>query len=140
MNNKFDNLSGYFLLPLRLAVGIVFLVHGSQKLFGNLTGVGEFFASVGIPLAGFFAVTVGVVEFFGGIFVLTGLFTRWASLFIGIVMIVAILTVHTPFKVGFTGSGGSEFPFTLLMICVSLFLAGSGKFSVDHILRKKAEQ
>ena len=138
MDNKSGYLSGYFLLPLRFAIGIVFIVHGCQKLFGNLSGVGDFFASAGIPLAGFFAVVVALTEFFGGIFILVGLFTRWVSVLIGIVMIVAILTVHTPFKVAFTGAGGSEFPFTLLLICITLFLTGSGKLSVDQMRGAKS--
>jgi len=137
MSNSNNFLSNYFLLPLRLAIGSVFIVHGAQKLFGNIAGVTEFFTGQGIPLAGFFAIVVAVVEFFGGIFVLIGFFTRWVSILIGIVMIVAILVVHTPFKAGFTGSGGSEFPFTLLLICITLSITGSGKFSVDELLGKR---
>ena len=84
----------YAVLSLRVVLGIIFIYHGYQKLFGGLAGTGQFFASLGIPLASFFAVIVALVEFFGGIALLIGFLTRWASVLLGIGMLVAFFLVH----------------------------------------------
>ena len=128
-------------LPLRLALGIVFLMHGAQKLFGAFSGPGiegtqGFMASLGVVLPGFMGIVVAAVEFFGGLLVLLGLFTRYASLLIAINMFFAFLLVHM--KNGFfAGSGGYEFVFTLFFVAVALMLTGAGKWSLEKALFKK---
>src|SRR3989344_4519911 len=62
---------------LRLAAGIIFVAHGWQK-FGDITAVGGFFDSLGVPLPGFFAIVVTAVELVGGAALIFGLFTHWA--------------------------------------------------------------
>jgi putative oxidoreductase len=83
------------LTVLRVIVGIVFLVHGGQKLFiYGFHGVAGMMASLGIPLPMISAVVVSLVEFFGGLALVAGLFARWAAALIAIDMVVAILAVH----------------------------------------------
>ena len=125
----------YSSLPLRLGLGIVFLVHGYMKLFGGIPGTTEFFAGIGIPLAGFFAYVVSILEFFGGIALLLGIFVQWTSILLIINMLVALFVVHLP--KGFSvGKGGYEFVFVLLMGLVSLAILGPGKLSLEKVFKK----
>ena len=130
----------YATLPLRLALGIVFLMHGSQKLLGlfggpGISGTQGFMDSLGVPLAGLFGIIVASVEFFGGLLVLLGLFTRYASLLIAIDMFFAFFLVHA--KNGFFLPMGYEFVFVLFLIAISLASTGAGKFSLEKALLKK---
>lgn len=115
---------------LRVVTGIVFLVHGYQKLFQfGIHGVAGMFGHFGIPLPMVSAVVVSFVEFVGGILLITGLATRVAAALNGIDMVVAILVVHL--KNGFSGPMGFEHPFTLLGACICLVLAGGGALATQ---------
>lgn len=121
-------------LPLRLVVGIVFMVHGGQKLFVfGLAGTTGFMAQVGLPAPAVAAAVVTAVELLGGLAVFLGLFTRWAAALLAINMLVAIVTVHIP--AGFFLPKGYEFALTLLAANLSLLLLGSGPLSVDGTRR-----
>jgi len=122
-------------LFLRLAVGAIFIAHGRQKLFGGLTGFGQYLESLGVPLPSASALVVALVEFLGGIALLLGLFTRWAALLLAINMLVAIVLVH--WRHGLTGPGGFEFPLALLAATISLMLTGAQKFSLERDLLKR---
>jgi putative oxidoreductase len=124
------------LTVLRVIVGIVFLVHGGQKLFiYGFHGVAGMMASLGIPLPMISAVVVSLVEFFGGLALVAGLFARWAAALIAIDMVGAILAVHL--KNGFFNPKGFEYPLTLLAACIALLLAGAGAASFDGALAKR---
>lgn len=123
-------------LPLRVAVGLVFVMHGGQKLFVfGLAGTAGFMAQVGIPAPMLAAVVVTAVELLGGLALLLGLFTRWVAIPLAIDMIVAILTVHL--KAGFFLPRGYEFTLTLLGATLGLALMGSGKASIDRALEQR---
>ncbi len=130
---------GWGIAALRFIVGVVFLVHGSQKLFVyGFSGVAGFFGHAGIPVPAVSAVVVTLVEFLGGLALITGLFTRWAAILLAINMAVAVLAVHA--KHGFFASaGGYEYPLTLLVANISLALAGPGAFALDNALKKPGE-
>jgi putative oxidoreductase len=135
MNNS--NLQPWGTALLRIMVGVVFLMHGGQKLFVlGFHGVAGFFGHVGIPFPAFFAVVVTLLEFLGGAALVLGLFTRWIALLLAIDMLVAVLAVKL--KGGFLGGGGFEFELTLLVACLSLALTGAGAASLDARLGKKS--
>ena len=115
---------------LRIVVGIVFLVHGYQKLFKlGFHGVAGFFAHAGIPLPMAAAVIVTLVEFVGGILLVAGIATRVAAALNAVDMTVAILAVHL--KHGFYNQNmGFEYPLTLLAATLCLTLAGGGMLSL----------
>jgi putative oxidoreductase len=124
-------LQSYGLTVLRVVVGVVFLVHGYQKLFTfGIHGVAGMFGHMGIPLPAFFAVVVTLVEFVGGLLLIVGVATRVAAAFIAVDMLGAILFVHA--KHGFFNPGGVEFPLTLLSAAVCLTLAGGGALSLKR--------
>ncbi len=120
---------------LRVVVGIVFLVHGAQKLFViGVPGVAAFLGDLGIPFPTLSATTVSGVEFLGGLALVLGLFARWAAGLLAINMAVALLTVHL--KGGFFVPEGFEFVLTLLAACLALACLGSGALSVDAALAR----
>jgi putative oxidoreductase len=118
------------LLILRAIVGVVFLMHGGQKLFVlGVPGVAGFMGQLGIPAPGVAALVVSLVEFVGGALLVLGLFARPAAALIAIDMAVAVLKVHLPN--GFFLPRGFEFALTLLCVCAALVLLGAGPLSID---------
>jgi putative oxidoreductase len=116
------------LTVLRVVVGIVFVVHGYQKLFKfGFHGVAGMFGHMGIPLPAFFAVVVTLVEFVGGILLIAGIAVRISSALLAIDMMVALFKVHLPH--GFFSPSGVELPLTLLAALICLMLAGGGSLS-----------
>lgn len=121
---------------LRVVVGIVFLAHGRQKLFGfGFHGVAGYLGSVGIPLPAVFAVILTLVELVGGAALLLGVATRVAALLLAIDMAVAILAVHL--KGGFFMPAGIEFTLTLLAANLCLAFTGAGAASLDGMIAKR---
>ncbi len=127
---------GWGITALRVVVGIVFLMHGAQKLFVHgIGGVAGGFANAGFPLPGVSAAVVTLVEFFGGIALLLGLLTRWAALLLAINMAVAVLAVHL--RQGFFLPRGYEYALTLLAASAALVLNGSGELALDNLLWRR---
>ena len=129
---------------LRLALGVVFFAHGAQKMLGWFGGFGfhstmQFLEHTGLPAPVAFLVICA--EFFGGLGLIVGLFTRIAALGIAADMIGAVLLVHLPngFFMNWMGNQkGEGFEFHLLAIATAaaLLLRGAGAFSADHALSK----
>lgn len=127
-------------LALRLTIGPMFMVHGAGKLFGlfggkGLVETGHGFAQMGFQPGVFWAGVVGSSEFFGGLCLLLGFLTQWATLPLMVVMLVAIFKVHWPAGF-FAQQGGFEYPFVILGGLAALFLLGGGKASVDRLCCK----
>ena len=118
---------------LRVVVGVIFLAHGSQKLFVfGFAGVTGAFAQMGVPAAGLLGPFVALVEFFGGVALITGLLTQLASLGLMSTMVVAISLVHL--KAGFFNPAGVEFPLSLLGSTLMLAVTGAGAWSIDGLI------
>lgn len=134
------------LLVLRLALGLMILPHGAQKLLGVFGGygfagtMGYFTDTLGIPYVfGLFAI---LAEFFGGLALLAGLLTRVAALGVGATMAVAALTVHAEFGFFMNWSGsqdgeGVEFFLLAVGIALALALGGGGRYSLDRLLSRR---
>jgi putative oxidoreductase len=128
-------------LPLRLALGIMILPHGMQKVLGVFGGYGiagtlsAFSSQLGIPRL--LGVADMLAEFLGGIALIAGFGTRIAALAVGTVMAVAALLVHLPngFFMNWFGNQkgeGIEFHLLALGIAIALVIKGGGRYSIDR--------
>ena len=132
-NSRYSSNVDAALLVLRLIVGLVFVVHGGQKLFvfglGNVAGN---FAKMGIPAASLTGPLVALVELLGGLGFIGGLLTRLSGLGLAIDMLGAIFFVHL--AKGFMAPMGFEYPLTLLAVSAALMVTGAGRYSIDHMI------
>ncbi|MNO48639.1 putative oxidoreductase MhqP [compost metagenome] len=126
------------LLIIRLVVGLSFVGHGAQKLFGwfggyGIKGTGGWFESIGIKPGAAMAVMAGLSELVGGVLFAAGLLTPVGAGLIVITMIVAIATVHG--KNGYwSTANGYEFNLLIIAAAVSIALSGAGAYSLDALL------
>ena len=119
---------------VRAVTGLWMVPHGAQKLFGlwggNIEGTAGFFAKIGLLPALPLAYLVGAVEFFGGLFLVIGLWTRPTAAATFILMLIAAFKVH--FANGFFwGAGGYEYPLMWAMLALAVFFKGAGTHSLD---------
>ena len=127
---------------LRLVLGVIFFAHGAQKMLGwfggyGFTGTMSFFTGV-MHIPAVFAFLAIAAEFFGGLGLIFGLFTRVAAFGVLCNMIVAIAMVHSRFGFWMNWTGtqkGEGFEYHLLLIATSVFLIirGAGAASVDRM-------
>src|SRR5262245_2695489 len=128
-----ETLRAYGVMLIRLMVGVIFAMHGAQKLFvfGH-AGVAGGFGQMGIPVADLTAWIVTMVEFLGGIALILGLGTRIVAIPLIVNMLGAITFVHL--KNGFFLPNGYEFALTLLVLNAGLVLTGSGALALDNLI------
>ncbi|MBA3722192.1 MAG: DoxX family protein [Parachlamydiaceae bacterium] len=128
-------LQSILLLIIRLYWGYGFAVGGYGKLL-HLKDVIKFFSSLGIPLPHVNALLVGGFELVGGILLILGLFSRFATIPLMIIMIMAYLTADFSSVVDlFRGNPDSFFdktPFLFLYASIIVFCFGPGKVSLDY--------
>ncbi len=116
----------------RILIGLLFMQHGAQKLFGVLGGMGgsgnaaELFSLMGLA---------GVLEFFGGLLVVAGLWTAPIAALLALQMLVAYFMAHAGEGLMPIQNNGE---LALLYMAAFAFLAvsGSGPASLDMKLRK----
>jgi len=125
---------------LRLILGSVFVLHGSQKVLGLFGGQGlSGFAGfvhdkLGMPT--FLGYLAALCEFVGGGMVLLGVATEVGALLIVPVMLVAVFKVH--WAHGYFGqNNGFEYPLNLLLVCLALLIGGPGKLALWDPFRKR---
>lgn len=126
-----ERLKPLALLLLRVGIGIVFIFHGYPKLFTRTHDIMAGFQHMGFPA--FFVYIAGVLEFFGGIVLILGLFTRTAALLLAGEMAIAVLKVHLP-QGPITDVKNYEFPMVLAVACFALATIGAGMISLDHAI------
>lgn len=126
------------LLITRVVLGVIFIGHGSQKLFGafngnGLDGTAKFFESAGYSPGTPLAFLAGLAEFGGGILLVIGLGTSLAG-----ASLVATMAGATAVKADlakdafFAQSGGYEYELVLTLVVLGLTLAGAGRLALDH--------
>lgn len=128
----------FTLLILRVVLGLIFIGHGTQKLFSwfggrGINATGTFFSKIGFYPGSLWAFVAGLAEALGGLGLALGLFTPIAAAAIASVMLMAIVKVH--WSKGFWNTkGGIEFPLLNTVIAAVIGLAGSGAYSLDNLL------
>ncbi len=125
---------------VRATAGLFAMPHGAQKLFGLFGGdIGatiRFFDQVGLHPAAPLAYLVGATEFFGGLCLVLGLFTRVAAAGIAILMLIAAFQVHLANGYFWT-NGGYEYPLFWAAIALAVFIRGAGPASLDRAIGKE---
>lgn len=127
------------LLLIRLMLGVVFMFHGSQKLFGafdgsGLSGFAGFLEGQGIPFPHLSAVLAACAEFIGGLLVLIGFAVRVAVVPMVVTMLVAVIVVHGD---AFSAqNNGMEYPLTLAVMLAGLGLIGPGRLSASAVIAR----
>lgn len=118
------------LLAVRGIVGIIFVIHGAQKLFGAFDGPGLAAVVQNMGPVGYL-VTVG--EFFGGLGLIVGFLSRFSAASLIVIMLGAIAMVHG--KNGFFASkGGFEYNLALIGLLLPVLIAGPGRLSIGRFL------
>src|SRR5947209_8584278 len=118
---------------MRVVLGIIFLSHGVAKLQMGLSNVEAWFSSIGVP--GFLAYIVAILELVGGIMLIVGLFTRYASALFVVMLIGAIVTAKLP--VGLLGNAqmpGYELDLGFILVSLYLVVAEKSTLSVERFI------
>lgn len=138
LNALFTTRAGYGLSVIRVLVGIIFIAHGAQKLFGlfggyGLEGTGQWMESIGLAPGYLMALLSGSAEFFGGVALVIGLLVRPAALALAFTLVVAIFSVHINNGL-FMSNNGYEFGLALLAGTVAVLIEGAGRLSLDRLI------
>ena len=136
MNNLLGRFKPHSLTFLRVLTGFMFLEHGAQKLFGLLGGFGgqEGATAPLFSMMGF----AGILEFFGGLAILLGLFTQPVAFILSGEMAVGYFMAHFPRSFWPVVNRGE----TAVLYCLIFLLlatTGGGALSLDSLFKKKPE-
>lgn len=125
------------LLFFRLILAYGFYMPAMMK-WGNISGIAEWFGSLGIPFPTLNAYLAASTEMAAVILLPLGLATRIISIPLIITMIVAIVTVHL--GNGFeAGNNGFEIPFYYMLMLFALLVNGAGKISLDNLISRRVK-
>jgi len=131
-----SSLQSPFLLFVRMYWGWQLYLSGKGKL-GNLAGVTEFFTSLNLPFPAMTARFISGLEFFGGILLFVGLFSRPLALVLTVNLLVAYYTADHEALLSFI-SDPDKFmaaaPFTFLLASLIVLIFGPGKFCLDELI------
>lgn len=114
---------------LRAAVGAIFIAHGIPKLNPGFAG---FLNSLGMPPEA--QIPIALLEIIGGVVIILGVMSRISASMLSMNMIGAIFVVKGVSSL--TGENGYEFDLILLAACLVIIVAGPGKVSISHIIKK----
>jgi putative oxidoreductase len=123
------------LVLVRVVVGVIFVAHGAQKLFGAFGGPG---LAGTVNMLGSLAYPVTIGEFFGGLGLIVGFLSRFSAASLILIMLGAIAMVHGQHGF-FASDGGFEYNFALIGLLLPILIAGPGRFAVaPHTLGFRA--
>lgn len=130
------------LFVLRLGIGLsMLLFHGYGKILGGperWTSLGGNMANLGITFAPvFWGFMAAVAEFFGSLLIVLGILFRPATALLGFTMFVAVIRhLSLPADASSAGWPGAAHALEILAVCVCLFLAGPGRFTLAGLVRR----
>ena len=141
LHSFYSTWSPRLLSILRIVTALLFMEHGGQKLFGWFGGyglpatAGFFEQNLGMAPGIFWATLAGVLELFGGLVILLGLFTRPVAFILAGEMAVAYFIAHAPQGFWPVLNMG-ELAVLYCFVFLYLSVAGGGSWSVDHLWRR----
>lgn len=120
-------------LVLRLALGIMILLHGIAKITGGISGIEGMLANAGLPTILAYGVYIG--EVLAPILVILGLYSRIGAVIIAINMVFAIALAHAHEVFQLTGTGGwaLELQGMFLFAAIALALTGPGRLAINRL-------
>ena len=116
-------------MGVRVTVGVIFIYHSLGKFE---PGFASFIGSKGIPEA--LAYPIGLGELVPGILLIVGVLTRASSAVLAAIMLGAIFVIKGAASLG--GDGGVEFDLILLAAALLVMVAGPGRISLSHVVKK----
>ena len=120
----------HFYFVFRVFVGLLFMQHGAQKLFGM-------FNFQAAPLVSLFGLA-GIIEFFGGLAIVLGFFTRLAATIAALEMVIAFFMGHViPSGIWIPIINQGELALLFFASFLILIVHGAGKLSLERALLKK---
>ena len=125
-----DRYSPYAIGLLRIVTALIFMAHGTQKLFG-FPASGPITQPELLSLRGI----GGIMETFGGLLILLGLFSRPVAFLLAGEMAVAYWMFHAP-RSFYPLLNGGDAAILYCFVFLTLFFTGPGAWSVDGALRK----
>lgn len=135
LSGLLNNFQSLFLFFARIVLAYGFYEPAMMK-WSSISNVSAWFANIGIPFPTLNAYMAATTETLGVVLLLLGLLTRFISIPLMIIMIVAIFTVHI--QNGFSaGDNGFEIPLYYMMFLGLFASFGAGKFSLDYLFFKK---
>jgi putative oxidoreductase len=146
MNQLFTTQADWTGLILRVFLGIIMFPHGAQKMLGWFGGYGfsgtlKFFSET-MNFPWIIAFLIVAIEFIAPLGLIAGFAGRLWALTLMVIMLGAIVTTnarHGFFMNWFGNQAGEGFEYHLLVIgiCLAILWAGSGRYSIDHLLSSK---
>jgi len=116
-------------MGLRSAIGVIFIVHGIGKFNPGFT---NFLSNMGLPAE--MQIPIALAELIPGILLIVGVLSRLSASLLSIVMLGAIF--HVKGAQSLTGDGGIEIDLILLASSIVIMIAGPGRISLSHIIKK----
>ncbi len=135
------SLSGLSEALVRVAAGAFLVPHGAQKLFGafggyGLEATGQYFQTqLGFANGSLAALSAGSVEFFGGLLLALGLFTRLSAGALAVFLAVAA-SMHLGGSFFWT-EGGWEYPVFWAVVVLMFVVRGGGQYSLDRLIGRE---
>ncbi|MEW6044385.1 MAG: DoxX family protein [Thermoproteota archaeon] len=124
--SKFNDITHF---GLRLAVGVIFIVHGAGKFNPGFVG---FLSSQGLPQE--MQIPIALAETVPGILLIIGVLNRISSSLLSIIMLGAIF--HVKDAASLTGERGFEIDLILLAANLTIITMGPGRISISHVIKK----
>ena len=120
-------------LLLRLAIGVLILLHGIAKLKGGPDFIVGAVTKAGLPAV--FAYGVYIGELLAPLLLIVGLWTRAAALIVAVNMVVAVALVHLPQLTALNQSGGWELELQGMYLfgALAVMLLGAGRWSLGGL-------
>ncbi len=132
----YEKFSPYSYTLVRVALGLILFPHGVNKLFfGDVVNATNTMTKLGLPGPAGWAWFIGVLEFFGGLMLVFGLYTRAVALAVFVEMAVIAFGVLWP--KWFWGGRGMEYVVLMGIVALAVVLGGGGPHSLDRRLRKE---